>query len=168
MKKTALSQKSLLSEQDVVPKKTRWKHRASLVLAFVTPGMPQILRRKEHLVGNLLFFFGTGLLISMITMGIGLLIRDDIRAFDYLYILFRPNLFAAYPTSIKPSAPSADTLIPILPPDEPAHVQPFFQVLLYVHIIGYLLCAFISLREQWKSVISNQYSVFECLLNTEH
>jgi hypothetical protein len=150
MKKTALSQTSLPSEQEVVPKKTRWKRRASLVLAFVTPDLPQILRRKEHLVGSLLFFFGTGLLISMIMMGISLLIRDDIRGFDYLYIIFRPQLLAVYPTSINSSAPSADTLLPILSPDEPTHIQPFFQELLYFHIIGYLLCAVISFWEQWK------------------
>ncbi len=151
MKKTALSQKHPPAKQEVSPGEKRWKRIVSLVFAFVMPGLPQILRKNQHLLGSILFFFGTGLLISMITMVTGLFIfGDDIRAFDYLYILFTSDLSNAYPTHINPSAPLADKLISIHPPEEPLHVQPFFQALLYFHIIGYLLCAAISLRDQWK------------------
>jgi len=112
------------------------------------PGFPQILRRKQHLPGSVLFFFGTGALIAMM---ISLVISGgNTRAFDSIYVIASPYLYNAYPTNIHPSAPSADTLVPIHPPGEPSRVQPFFRELWYFHIMLYGVCAAISFWDQWR------------------
>lgn len=150
MKKTKLRQTYSRSGQKVSPWKRRWKQRLSLLFAFAVPGLPQILRRNQPLLGSILFFFGTGALIAMV---IGILLSSNpyFRTFDLLYAIIRADLSGAYPMHISPSAVSSDKLVPIHPPGEPLLVQPFFRELLYFHIILYVVCAIISFWVQWKS-----------------
>jgi hypothetical protein len=149
VKKEKSRQKYAGSGQEVSPWKRRWKPRFSLLFAFVVPGLPQILHRNQPLLGSILFFFGTGALITMV---ISLFISGgDIRAFDFLYAIITTDLSNVYPMHISPSAVSSDKLVPIHPPGEPLLVQPFFRELLYFHIILYIVCASISFWYQWKS-----------------
>jgi hypothetical protein len=127
----------------------QWKHRLSLLLALITPGLPQVLGRKQLLLGSILFLFGTGALISIM---ISVYISDgDIRTFDAIYAISAPNLSNIYPLHISPSIASSDNLIPIYPEGEPLYDQSFFWELLYTCITLSVFCAIISFWDQWKS-----------------
>ena len=123
----------------------RWKHRLSLLLALIVPGLPQLLskNRPRFLPGSLLCLFGTGALINMaVSLFIFISSHFNSKAFDIHYpnVFFNP--FTAYP-QITPSAESPEKLI-----------QHFFWELLYACIFLYVVCAIISFWEQWR-----QYSV---------
>ncbi len=126
----------------------QWKRRLSLLLALITPGLPQVLSRKQLFGGSILFLFGTGALISIM---ISVYSGGNIRAFDAIFGSAVPNFSAIYPLHISPSIASSDNLIPIHPEGEPLFVQPFFWELLYTCIILYVVCAMISFWHQWKT-----------------
>lgn len=137
-------------DQKFSPRVRQWMRRLSLLLALVTPGLPQIFSKKHILVGSLLFFFGTGALFNL-AMGPIYLSDADIQTFDVLHAIAIPNLSDLYPLNIAPSVAAATNLTPIHPVGEPWFVQPLYQELLSIHIILYIGCAILSCWHQWKT-----------------
>jgi hypothetical protein len=147
MKKTTFSQKKSHSGQKGSSGDRRWTKLFALLFALLIPGLPQILsRRKHHFLGSLLFFCGTGALISiLLSMFIS---GDAFQVMDLTYAPAVPNF--SYPGDFIISTEDSDKLIPISPPEEYLFIQPFFWELWYSFIFLYLFCAVISCGDQWR------------------
>ncbi len=132
-------------------KKKLWKHRISLVMAIIAPGLPQILRKKPRLWDGILFVFGVSALLGAI--GLLFMLSTHAAPLEHFFGLSVFDPVDVYPLQISASAESsASLLIPIQPENEPLLIrQPFFWELLYIHIGLYVICAAISFWGQWKS-----------------
>ena len=131
------------------PTVQRWTRRVSLAAAVVVPGLPQILSRKHLFLAGIVFLLGTGAIVNMV-LGPIFLSGDEIKAFDVFYAVAIPNLSNIFPMRIDPGIASSQNLTPILREEELTFVQPLYWELLTVHIILYIGCALISVRDQWK------------------
>ncbi len=151
MKIVILFQQYIYPGDEAPPWTRRWKRRAVLLLAFITPGFPQVLSKHRLLRGGILFFLGTGVLISL-AIGLFFSYGPNVwRAFDLHYFIVMPDLSSAYPMHLASFVETSDKVMPIHPPGEVFLVYTYFWELLYVFITLYVGCAVISVWDQWKS-----------------
>lgn len=122
------------------------KRGGAVVLALLAPGLPQILKKKYVFGWGLIFLFGTGALLALL---MSLTISTaELKAFDILYVIATPNSSAAFPTYVA-SPSDQQQLIPIFPKE--GDIQPFYWEIFTICILLYVVCAVISVWEQWKS-----------------
>lgn len=130
-------------------KTSPWKNRFGMFLAFLLPGLPQLLRPQPRLRDGILFLLGVGSLIGWIGFLFLLPIHDaPLENFFWFKIA---DLAEIYPLHLVPAVEAAGTVEPILPADEYllARVS-FFWEFFTVYCVLYAVCAGVSVWNHWK------------------
>jgi hypothetical protein len=122
----------------------RWKGRLLFILALLLPGVPQLLR-KQFVVGSLLLVGGSGVILNLLICAYLSIFGNVFKSFDLLYTIAMPNVSVAFPNL---------QLLGV----EPAYdfTQPYFWQLLVGHIALYVVCAALSVWQQWKQDVNDK------------
>jgi hypothetical protein len=126
-----------------------WKKRPGIILAFLFPGLLQLLRPKPRLRDGILFLLGVGSLIGWIGFLFLLPIHDaPLENFFWFKIT---DLAEIYPLHFMPAVEAAVTIEPILPADEYLLVRTaFFWEFFAVYCVLYAACAGLSAWDHWR------------------
>lgn len=138
------------------PRISRWRRRIVLLIALFIPGLPQMLSKDRVALGAFLGCCGGGALANLIVIS-GF--SDSLcQAMDIFYSWSTWAVIDIYPSTIASFVESSESLAPVLPPNTPFFIQPFFREVYIASLVAYVLCAAISVWNQWHTQKSGQVS----------
>ena len=121
-----------------------------MLLAFIFPGFPQLLRAESRLRDGVLFLLGVGSLVGIIGLLFFLPVHNGpLENFLWLSVA---DMAEIYPLHLTPAVQAAGNIQPILPENTHLLVRiPFFWQGMALYCGVYAICAALSLWDYGRS-----------------